>query len=91
MTTDAPNPRLFSDLPIHPRLQKGLQSLNFRELFPIQQQAILPLLAGRDLLASAKTGSGKTLAFLFPAVHLLLTLDARPEMNLLVLIIAPFS
>jgi ATP-dependent RNA helicase DDX18/HAS1 len=84
-----PLPRLFSDLPIDPRLHSALSSLNFNSLFPIQQQAIPPLLSGQDLLASAKTGSGKTLAFLIPAVHLLLSLPAQPEHGVLVLVTAP--
>jgi ATP-dependent RNA helicase DDX18/HAS1 len=82
-------PTQFSDLPIDPRLQANLSALGFDALFPIQQQAIPQMLEGRDIVASAKTGSGKTLAFLIPAVHLLLTLNAQPEDNLLVLIIAP--
>jgi ATP-dependent RNA helicase DDX18/HAS1 len=83
------NARLFSDLPIDARLSANLASLHLRELFPIQRDAIPPLLAGRDVLAAAKTGSGKTLAFLVPAAQRLLSLDAQPEGGVQVLIVAP--
>lgn len=47
---------------------KILGSLNFTTMTPVQEQAITPILEGRDLLAQAKTGSGKTLAFGIPTV-----------------------
>ncbi|MGN7457386.1 DEAD/DEAH box helicase [Paenibacillus pasadenensis] len=36
---------------------------------PIQQQAIPPLLAGKDLSAGSQTGTGKTLAYLLPLLQ----------------------
>ena len=39
---------------------------------PIQDDAIPPAMAGRDVLASAETGSGKTAAFLLPILHRLI-------------------
>ncbi|NJC49613.1 UNVERIFIED_ORG: superfamily II DNA/RNA helicase [Xanthomonas campestris] len=36
---------------------------------PIQQQAIAPMLQGRDLIAMAQTGSGKTLAYALPLLQ----------------------
>ncbi|MBB4131391.1 DEAD/DEAH box helicase [Xanthomonas sp. 3075] len=36
---------------------------------PIQQQAIGPMLQGRDLIAMAQTGSGKTLAYALPLLQ----------------------
>nr|WP_279538503.1 DEAD/DEAH box helicase [Deinococcus radiodurans] len=41
--------------------------LGEREPTPVQAKAIPELLAGRDVIATARTGSGKTLAFLIPA------------------------
>ncbi|WP_278913872.1 DEAD/DEAH box helicase [Deinococcus wulumuqiensis] len=41
--------------------------LGERQPTPVQEKAIPELLAGRDVIATARTGSGKTLAFLIPA------------------------
>ena len=60
--TDAP----FSLLPIPPAQVENLDSLGYREMTPIQQAALPPALAGKDLIAQAKTGSGKTAAFALP-------------------------
>jgi ATP-dependent RNA helicase RhlE len=59
----------FSKLHLHPDLQKAVRELGFQRPTPIQEQAIPPAVAGRDLLACASTGSGKTAAFLLPILH----------------------
>ena len=41
----------------------NLDSLGYRQMTPIQQQSLPPILQRRDLIAQAKTGSGKTAAF----------------------------
>ena len=45
---------------------KGIEELGFNHLFPIQAQAIIPLLEGRDVIGQAQTGTGKTAAFGIP-------------------------
>ncbi|MCW2542511.1 MAG: heavy metal transporter, partial [Frankiales bacterium] len=60
---------LFSDLGLRPELEGVLTSLGYEEPTPIQQQAIPPLLAGRDLVGQAATGTGKTAAFALPLLH----------------------
>jgi ATP-dependent RNA helicase RhlE len=62
----------FSSLKLHPDLLKGIKELGFTRPTPIQQAAIPPALAGRDILACAMTGSGKTAAFLLPILHRLI-------------------
>ena len=57
---------LFASLGLPEPLARACESLGFTEPTAIQQQAIGPALAGRDLLAQARTGSGKTLAFGLP-------------------------
>ncbi|CAG9463132.1 unnamed protein product [Pedinophyceae sp. YPF-701] len=50
-------------------LCKHVESLGFEKPTSVQQSAIPPILAGRDVLVNAPTGSGKTMAFLLPIVH----------------------
>jgi ATP-dependent RNA helicase DeaD len=59
----------FKDLPLRLEVQKGIKELGFDELFPIQAQAIGPLLEGRDIIGQAQTGTGKTAAFGVPMVE----------------------
>ena len=59
----------FEDLPIGENVLNGLKSLGFSDLFPIQAQAILPLLEGNDVIGQAHTGTGKTAAFGVPIVE----------------------
>ncbi len=56
----------FSKFGIHPDLLRGVKEMGFARPTPIQQDAIPPALAGRDVLACAMTGSGKTAAFMLP-------------------------
>jgi len=53
----------FSSLAISKAQIKNLDSLGYKEMTPIQAQALPHVLKGKDLIARAKTGSGKTAAF----------------------------
>ncbi len=53
----------FARLQLDARLLDNIESLGFRQMTPIQAEAVPHILAGRDLIARAKTGSGKTVAF----------------------------
>jgi len=59
----------FEDLPLSPEILRGIRELEFKELFPIQTQAIIPLLQGRDVIGQAQTGTGKTAAFCIPMLE----------------------
>jgi ATP-dependent RNA helicase RhlE len=59
----------FSDLNLNPQLLKALVAEGYSEPTPIQQTAIPPVLAGRDLLGIAQTGTGKTAAFALPILQ----------------------
>ena len=61
----------FSELPLSALLKNNLEKHGFTQTTPIQSQAIVPVLAGKDLVATAPTGSGKTLAFVLPIIQLL--------------------
>jgi len=59
----------FAALGVSPVLVEALTALGYEEPTPIQQQAIPPLLEGRDILAQAATGTGKTAAFALPLLQ----------------------
>ena len=61
--------RKFEDLPLTPEVMQGIKKLGFTELFPIQAEAIIPLLEGKDVIGQAQTGTGKTAAFGIPMVE----------------------
>lgn len=70
-----PRPELplsFSQLSLHPDLLRGIKEVGYVKPTPIQQDAIPPAMAGRDVLACAMTGSGKTAAFVLPILHRLM-------------------
>ena len=59
----------FSDLPLDPLVLEGVQDMQFKEMTPIQAQAIPAALKGRDVIGAAQTGTGKTAAFLIPLIN----------------------
>jgi superfamily II DNA/RNA helicase len=59
----------FSTLGLAPALQNAVRQLGHDHPTAIQQAALPPALAGRDVLGSAQTGSGKTLAFALPLLQ----------------------
>jgi ATP-dependent RNA helicase DeaD len=61
--------KCFKDLPLSKEVLQGIEELGFSNLFPIQAQAIIPLLEGRDVIGQAQTGTGKTAAFGIPMVE----------------------
>ena len=50
-------------------LARNIESHNYIAPTPIQDQAISPIMEGRDLLGLANTGTGKTAAFLLPIIE----------------------
>jgi ATP-dependent RNA helicase DeaD len=78
-----PTPVSFADLGLSEAVLAAVRAVGYESPSPIQQAAIPPLLAGRDLLGQAQTGTGKTAAFALP---LLCRIDVkRAEPQLLVL------
>jgi len=59
----------FTGLGLDAALLRATHELGFTRPTPVQQDAIPPALAGRDVLACAMTGSGKTAAFLLPIMQ----------------------
>lgn len=59
-----------------------VNSLGWRELRPLQDQAVAPILAGEHVLALAPTAGGKTEAAVFPVLSQILT-ERRPGLSTL--------
>ena len=53
--------------------------MGYTTMTAVQEKTIPLLLAGKDVMGSARTGSGKTLAFLVPAIELLHRLKFKPR------------
>lgn len=66
----------FTELNLDPTLLSAIQKLNYEECTPIQQQAMPPVLEGKDVAGLAQTGTGKTAAFVIPLMERILR--ARP-------------
>lgn len=60
---------LFENLTISKPILRALQEAGYSEATPIQAEAIMPLLEGKDLLGCAQTGTGKTAAFAIPILQ----------------------
>ena len=65
----------FKDLNLHDILLGNLAREGYETPTPIQESAIPPVLAGRDLLGCAQTGTGKTAAFALPILQRLLATE----------------
>ncbi len=74
----------FTDFQIVDQLKRNIAGKGYTTPTPIQDQAIIPILEGRDLIGIANTGTGKTAAFLIPLINKALH-DRRQK----VLIVAP--
>lgn len=64
---------------LHPALQHHIvNSLGWRELRPLQEESVAPILEGRTVLLAAPTAGGKTEAAVFPLFSRMLTEAWRP-------------
>ena len=59
----------FADLGLSESTLEALEDVGYEKPSPIQEQAIPPMLEGRDVIGQAQTGSGKTAAFGLPMVE----------------------
>jgi len=82
----------FSELEIHPSVQKGIESTGFEFCTPIQAMTLPLALTGKDISGQAQTGTGKTAAFLIACFHHLLSNEPKESSKknpIRALIIAP--
>jgi len=76
----------FERFPLDARLHDGIHAAGYITPTPIQEQAIPPILEGRDLIGIAQTGTGKTAAFMLPILQ---RLSTTPGRGVRALILAP--
>ncbi len=75
----------FSDFNFSQQIKYNIDKKGYETPSSIQDQAIPPILEGRDVIGLANTGTGKTAAFLLPIINHQIGISLRPS----VLIIAP--
>ena len=61
--------KTFAELGLSEQTLQALRDVGYESPSPIQEQAIPPLLEGRDVIGQAQTGTGKTAAFGLPIVQ----------------------
>lgn len=63
--------RTFEEMHLKEELLRGLYQYGFERPSAIQQRAIKPMIAGRDVIAQAQSGTGKTSMIAIAACHVL--------------------
>lgn len=74
----------FNDFRVCDLIKRNVVSKGYTKPTPIQDQAIPPIIEGRDVVGIANTGTGKTAAFLVPLID-----KITADRNQKVLIIVP--
>ncbi|MCI9352670.1 MAG: DEAD/DEAH box helicase [Lawsonibacter sp.] len=78
----------FKDLGLNAPILRALEEQGYKKPSPIQEKAIPPALAGRDVLGCAQTGTGKTCAFATPILQRLEAVNS-PKRPIRALILTP--
>jgi ATP-dependent RNA helicase RhlB len=65
----------FTDLNLHPDLERGLNEAGYITCMPVQEQVLEHAFGGQDLYVQSQTGTGKTAAFLVVIFQRLLSED----------------
>lgn len=76
----------FHTFNFHPHVAAGVKAAGFVTPTPIQEQAIPPVLQGKDVMGLAQTGTGKTAVFVLPILERLIS---GPRGRIRALVIAP--
>lgn len=66
---EEPTHKSFQEFDLASNLQTNIINKGYAVPTPIQDQAIQPILDGRDIIGLASTGTGKTAAFLIPLIQ----------------------
>ena len=76
----------FNKFNFHPQIAAGIKAAGFVTPTPIQEQALPPVLQGKDVMGLAQTGTGKTAVFVLPVLERLIN---KPRGRIRALVIAP--
>jgi ATP-dependent RNA helicase RhlE len=79
----------FADFKISADLKKNITEKGYTIPTQIQDQTILPILEGRDVIGIANTGTGKTAAFLIPLIEKVISSKQKAISEEKVLIVTP--
>lgn len=74
----------FNAFDFHPHVAAGVKAVGYTAPTPIQEKAVPPVMAGRDVMGLAQTGTGKTAAFVLPILHRLIQ-GGRKQVRALVI------
>jgi ATP-dependent RNA helicase DeaD len=69
----------FAELGLSGQILEALHDVGYEVPSPIQEQAIPPLLEGKDVIGQAQTGSGKTAAFGLPMIEYIDPTEQGPQ------------
>ena len=76
----------FTEFNFSPEVLEGIEASNYENATPVQEQVIPPIMAGKDVIASAQTGTGKTAAFLLPVMDRLLANHVDGQVGALIIV-----
>ncbi len=79
----------FDMLGLRAELLRAIRDQGYATPTPVQERAIPPILAGRDLMAAAPTGTGKTAGFTLPLLQRLMTNDRSGRQPVRALVVVP--
>lgn len=79
----------FQSLGLSEPLLKAIEAQQYTKPYPIQEQAIPAIRAGKDVLGIAKTGSGKTASFVLPILEWFQDKGTPQNRSIRVLVLAP--
>ena len=77
----------FIEFNLSQNIMKGIDSIEFKECLPVQQETLIHSLKKKDVCVQAQTGTGKTAAFLISIFQLFT--EEKTEKNKKELIIVP--
>ena len=63
----------FTELKLHPDLQRGIDDAGYKTCMPVQEQVLTHAFGGQDLYVQSQTGTGKTAAYLIVILQRLLS------------------